>query len=65
MLSKWEEEIEGEEAKIQWLPVRLAKKHKEDNGSWDVIRKDGFYASELVEGTGAILNGYSNNQHWK
>ena len=33
MLSKWEEEIEGEG---QWLPVRLGN-HNEGNGSWEVF----------------------------
>ena len=40
MLSKWEEVIEGEEAKTQWLPVRLGK--KEDNGSWEVSSWEGW-----------------------
>ena len=36
MLSKWEEEIEGEGTETQWLPVRLGN-HKEENGSWEVV----------------------------
>ena len=37
---------------------------KEDNGSWEVfwlIRKDAFYASELVDGEPSM----ASNQHWK
>ena len=36
MLSKWEEEIEGEGTETQWLPVRLGN-HNEENGSWEVF----------------------------
>ena len=36
MLSKWEEEIEGEGTETQWLPVRLGN-HNEENGSWEVL----------------------------
>ena len=52
MLSKWEEEIEGKGTETQWLPVRLGN-YNEENGSWEVFwlyRKDGCYASELVDG---------------
>ena len=36
MLSKWEEEIEGEGTETQWLPVRLGN-HNEENDSWEVF----------------------------
>ena len=52
MLSKWEEDIEGKGTETQWLPVRLGN-YNEENSSWEVfwlIRKDGCYASELVDG---------------
>ena len=58
MLSKWEEEIE-EGTKTQWLQVCLGN-HNEENGSWEVfwlIRKNGCYASELVDGEPLMSKG--------
>ena len=53
MLSKGEGKIEGVETKTQWLPVRLGN----HNGGVLLIRMDGCYVNELVDGEPSIYKG--------
>ena len=61
MLSKWEEEVEGEGTETQWLPVHAID--NEDNGSWEVfwlIKKDGLYMPCITNSRATSKNMASN-----